>query len=203
MKVALLGATGSAGSRILAELLGRGHQVLGMARHIDMLPTHAALTGRAVDANDGAAVADAVRGCNAVISATHFKGTDTQGLIDAVRASGVKRYLVVGGAGSLKLPSGGLEMESPKFPAHVLPEAHAGARFLAQLQSTTDLDWTFLSPSRFFNPGERTGQYRVGDDTLLSDAAGRSAISQEDYAIALIDELETPKHLRQRFTVGY
>jgi putative NADH-flavin reductase len=203
MKVALIGATGSAGSRILTELVNRGHVVIGMARHIDRLPSLPGVSAKTLDANDQAALTDAVRGCDAVVSSVKFKETNTQGLIDAIRASSVKRYIVVGGAGSLKLPDGGLEMESPRFPAFVLPEAKAGASFLKQLQATADLDWTYISPSRFFNPGERTGRFRLGTDTLLSDASGKSAISQEDYAIALVDELEQPRHVRQRYTVGY
>jgi putative NADH-flavin reductase len=203
MKIALFGATGSAGSRVLTELVSRGHQVLAMSRHPDKVPKLAGVTARAVDVNDTAAVTAAVKGQDAVISSVKFKDFDTQGLIDAIRTAGVKRYIVVGGAGSLKLPSGGLEMESPKFPPHVKPEAAAGAGLLEQLRATRDLDWTFLSPSRFFNPGERTGKFRLGTDTLLSDESGKSAISQEDYAIALVDELEKPMHVRQRFTVGY
>jgi uncharacterized protein len=203
MHVALVGATGSAGSRILQELVGRGHKVLGIARHIEKLPVMPGVTGRSVDVNDSAALATAIKGCEVLISSVKFKETRTLGLIDAARAAGVQRYLVVGGAGSLLLPDGTREMDSPKFPAFVLPEANAGGQFLDQLRATTDLSWTYISPSRFFNPGERTGKYRVGTDHLLMDASGKSAISQEDYAIALVDELEKPLHIRQRFTVGY
>jgi NAD(P)-dependent dehydrogenase (short-subunit alcohol dehydrogenase family) len=114
----------------------------------------------------------------------------------------VQRYLVVGGAGSLETAPGRREMDDPRFPAAVRPEAQAGSEFLNRLRAS-DLDWTFLSPSRFFEPGVRTGKFRIGQDRLLVDAAGRSAVSMEDYAIAMVDELERPAHSRQRFTVGY
>lgn len=203
MKVALIGASGNAGSRILAELRRRGHTVVALARHPEKIPAQQGVTTLAVDANDSAALAGALRGADAVISATKFKEANTQGLIDAVRASGVKRYLVVGGAGSLTLPDGSREMDSPKFPPQVLPEARAGGAFLEQLKVTHDLDWTFLSPSRFFIAGERTGKFRLGTDQLLTAADGKSSISFEDFAVALVDELENPQHPRRRFTVGY
>jgi putative NADH-flavin reductase len=94
------------------------------------------------------------------------------------------------------------EVDGPNFPPRVKPEALKGALFLEKLRAST-LDWTFLSPSRIFFAGERTGQFRVGEDTLLFDAAGKSSISFEDYAVALVDEIETPRHVRSRFTVGY
>jgi putative NADH-flavin reductase len=202
MKVALIGATGAAGSRILGELRRRGHEVIALARQAAGIPAQPGVVAKSVDANDAAALSAAIRGVEAVISATKFKDASTESLIDAVRMAGIPRYLVVGGAGSLETAPGVLEMDSPKFPEHVLPEARAGAAFLGQLRGT-GLDWTFLSPSRFFEPGTRTGQYRVGKDELLVGADGRSAISMEDYAIAMVDELENPRHLRQRFTVGY
>ncbi|MFT3906953.1 MAG: NAD(P)-dependent oxidoreductase [Steroidobacteraceae bacterium] len=203
MKVALIGATGNAGSRILTELLSRGHSVVALARHTEKLAPHASVTAVTADANDSADLAGKLRGVDAVISATKFKGTSTQGLIDAVRAAGVKRYLVVGGAGSLTTADGSREMDSPKFPPHVLPEAQAGSAFLDQLKAASDLDWTFLSPSRFFIAGERTGKFRLGSNQLLVAADGKSSISFEDYAIALVDELEQSRHVKQRFTVGY
>lgn len=203
MKVALIGATGNAGSRILKELSNRGHQVLALARHPETLAPLPGVTTRAVDANDVATLGAALRGHDAVISAVKFKEANCQGLIDAVRGAGVKRYLVVGGAGSLETAPGVREMDSPKFPPHVKPEAQAGADFLALLQQQSDLDWTFLSPSRFFIAGERTGKFRLGTNQLLVDPAGKSSISFEDYAVALVDELEQSKHVKARFTVGY
>lgn len=203
MKVAVIGASGNAGSRIVNELISRGHQVLALARHLEKLPTSPGITAKAVDANEVTTLSALLRGCDAVVSALKFKASDPQHLIDAVRAAGIKRYIIVGGAGTLEVAPGQLEMDSPNFPPHVKPEARAGGEFLALLRKQNDLDWTFISPSRFFISGERTGQFRLGTDQLLVAADGKSSISFEDYAVALVDELETPRHVRARFTVGY
>jgi putative NADH-flavin reductase len=202
MRVALIGASGNAGSRILRELVYRSHSVLALARHSKRIPALPGITVRTLDANDAELLAAAIGGYDAVISATKFLGTDTQGLIDAVARAGVGRYLVVGGAGSLEVAPGALEMDSPFFPAHVKREAAAGAHFLGQLRACA-LDWCYLSPSRFFQAGARTGIFRLGTDQLLTGSDGKSAISFEDFAVALVDELEQPKHSRRRFTVGY
>lgn len=202
MKVALIGASGAAGSRILRELVGRGHTVRALARHPEKIEQLKGVEALAADTADSSALSKLLKGVDAVISAIKFKDFDGPALIEAVRAAGVKRYLVVGGAGSLEVAPGMLEMNSPKFPPHVKPEAQQGAQFLEQLRSS-GLDWTFLSPSRFFTPGERTGKFRLGTDQLLTDATGKSAISFEDYAVALVDELEQSRHVRARFTVGY
>jgi putative NADH-flavin reductase len=202
MKVALIGASGDAGSRILRELVSRGHTVLALARHPEKIEQLKGVEARAADTSDAAALSKLLKGVDAVISSVKFKDFDGPSLIESVRAAGVKRYLVVGGAGSLEVAPGLLEMNSPKFPPHVKPEAEKGAKYLEQLRAS-GLDWTYLSPSRFFNPGERTGKFRLGTDQLLTDATGKSAISFEDYAIALVDELEQSRHVRARFTVGY
>ncbi len=202
MKVALLGATGAAGSRILKELSDRGHAVAALSRHPEKTPALPGVTAQALEAADIDATAQALRGADAVVSAVKFTSVDTAGLIEAVRRAGVKRYVVVGGAGSLWVSPGVREVDGPGFPEHVKPEARAGWAFLEQLRAS-DLDWTFFSPSRMFTPGERTGKFRLGTDDLIFDAEGRSAISFEDYAVALVDELETPRHVRARFTAGY
>jgi uncharacterized protein len=202
MRVALIGASGAAGSRILKELVSRGHTVLALARHPEKIESLAGVEARAADTSDPSGLARQLKGVDAVISAVKFKDFDGAALIGAVHAAGVRRYLVVGGAGSLEIAPGLLEMNSPKFPPHVKPEAEKGAQYLEQLRSS-DLDWTFLSPSRFFNPGERTGKFRLGTDQLLTDASGKSSISFEDYALAMVDELEQGRHVRARFTVGY
>ena len=124
-------------------------------------------------------------------------------LVQAVRASGVKRYLVVGGAGSLEVAPGKLFIDQPDFPAFVKAEAAKGKEYLDYLKGIKDLDWTFLSPSALFKAGERTGVFWLGGDNLLISEDGTSWISYEDYAIALLDEIENPKHIQQRFTVGY
>ncbi len=203
MKVALIGAGGKAGSRILKELVARGHDVLALARTPGKVEALEGVEVRQLDANDSDAVKASVTGCDAVISATKFKETQLPELAAAIKAAGVKRYLVVGGAGSLFVTPGVLEMDGPGFPEMVKPEAGKGAAFLDHLKTVSDIDWTFLSPSRIFEPGQRTGQYRVGKDDLLFDANGRSGISMEDYAVAMVDEMESPKHVRERFTVGY
>ncbi|NPD14781.1 NAD(P)-dependent oxidoreductase [Xinfangfangia sp. D13-10-4-6] len=200
-KIALIGASGNAGARILKELSDRGHQVTGLARNPEKIASLPGVTAVKVDANDRAALAAALKGHDAVISAVHFTVSDADTLIGAVRDAGVKRYLVVGGAGSL-LARGKRLIDSPDFPEAYRPEATAGTVFLEKLQAVSDLDWTFLSPSAEFVPGTRSGKFRLGKDDLLVGPNG-SSISFEDYAIALVDELETPAHIRSRFTVGY
>jgi len=202
MKVALIGASGSAGSRILAELARRRHQVLALVRHPERVPAREGVVAVRADANDIPGLSTLLTGADAVVSSVKFKDADAQGLIEAVRRARVQRYLVVGGAGSLEVAPGLREVDSPQFPSHVRPEALKGAEFLDQLRRS-DLDWTFLSPSRIFFPGTRTGKFRLGNDELLFDEAGKSSISFEDYAVALVDELERPGHVRARFTVGY
>ena len=200
--VALIGASGAAGSRILKELSDRGHTVTAIARHPEKIAALPRVTPVQADVFEQAALSRALAGHDAVISAVHFTASNPTILIEAVRASGVKRYLVVGGAGSLEVAPGQRLVDQPDFPAAYKAEASAGAAFLDQLRSVNDLDWTFLSPSALFSPGERTGRFRLGKDQLLSTASG-SSISFEDYAVALVDEIEHPAHLRQRFTVGY
>jgi putative NADH-flavin reductase len=144
-----------------------------------------------------------LRGHDAVISSVHFTASDPALLIEAVRESGVKRYFIVGGAGSLEVAPGVKLIETPEFPAAYKAEAAKGGEFLELLRNSAgDLDWTFLSPSAVFVAGERTGKFRLGKDQLLTNAKG-SSISFEDYAIAAVDELEKPAHIRERFTVGY
>jgi putative NADH-flavin reductase len=202
MKVAVIGGTGRAGSQIVQELARRGHQVTVIARHADKAPALANVQARAVDMHDQAALVEALKGSDVVVSAVRFSDVEPQALIAAVKAAGVARYLVVGGAASLMIPSGRL-LDSPQFPEAYRPEASAGAAFLDVLRGETELDWTFLSPSAVFDGSQRTGQFRLGKDDLLADANGKSSISFPDYAIAMVDEIETPRHSRQRFTVGY
>lgn len=200
--VALIGASGDAGSRILAELSDRGHQVTAIARSTNRIASLPGVTPRQGDANDQQTLETLLKGHDAVISAVPFTASDVGTLVAAVRNAGVARYLVVGGAGSLEVASGEKVIDQPGFPDAYKPEARAGAEFLDFLRGVDDLDWTFLSPSAEFMPGERTGEFRLGQDTLLTHDEG-SSISFEDYAIALVDELEKPRHVRQRFTVGY
>jgi hypothetical protein len=202
MNVALIGATGNAGSRILAELANRGHTVTAIVRNPAQVLSLPGVTATKGDANDQAGLADLLKGHDAVISSVMFIASNPAKLIGAVQASGVKRYLVVGGAGSLEVAPGLKVVDTPDFPAEYKAEALAGGVFLDALRGNNDLDWTFLSPSAMFVPGERTGKFRLGTDQLLVNEAG-SSISFEDYAIALVDELQKPAHVRERFTVGY
>ena len=203
MTIALIGATGHIGSRLLAELSSRGHKVTAIVRNpekVPVLPGVAAVKGDVFD-KDG--LAKLLAGHDVVISAVHFTASDPAALIAAVKQSGAKRYLAVGGAGSLEVAPGAKLFDTPEFPAIYLDEARKGGAFLDLLKQEPALDWTFLSPSALIQPGERTGKFRLGGDQLLVDAAGKSAISTEDYAVALVDELEKPAHSRKRFTVGY
>lgn len=203
MNIALIGATGFIGSRLLAELTGRGHQVTAIVRNPEKVPAGPGVTAQKGDVFDRDGLAALLAGHDAVISAVHFSASDPAVLLAAVKQSGVKRYLVVGGAGSLEVAPGVRLFDTPEFPAIYLDEARKGGAFLDLLKAETVLDWSFLSPSALIQPGERTGKFRLGKDQLLVDANGNSAISAEDYAIALVDELEKPAHSRQRFTVGY
>ncbi|PYE80633.1 NAD(P)-dependent oxidoreductase [Pseudoroseicyclus aestuarii] len=202
MNLALVGASGNAGSRLLKELSDRGHAVTAIARNPERIADLPGVTPRGADLEQTEDFVQALSGHDAVISALPFSTTDGAALIAAVRASGVRRYLVVGGAGSLEVAPGQRVIDQEGFPEAWRPEAGAGAAFLDLLRETEDLDWTYLSPSAEFVPGERTGQFRLGTDSLLVGEDG-SRISFEDYAIAMVDELETPQHIRQRFTVGY
>ncbi len=203
MKVALIGATGNVGTRIVKELVARGHDVTAIARS----PGAVAQSGVTVvqaDASDTDVLAAVLKGHDAVVSALKFSPTDPVQLIEAVRRSGVPRYLVVGGAASLFQPGTQTRIvDSGKIPEEWMPEIRGGVAFLDALKATDDIDWVFLSPSMFFGPGERTGKFRLGTDELLVAEDGKSHISYEDYAIALVDEIEVPRHHRARFTVGY
>ena len=202
-KIAIIGATGRAGSQLLEEALRRGHSVVAIARNTDALPARDGVTVKQVDALNAEALQQAVSGCDVVISAAHFATLPASAVIGPVKQAGVKRLLVVGGAGSLLLPDGSRVIDSPGFPAEYKAEASAGAEFLETLRQEKQLDWTFLSPSALFDGTERTGKFRLGQDDLLVNGDGKSSISFADFAIALIDEVETPKHSRKRFTVGY
>lgn len=200
--VALIGASGNVGSRLLKELSNRGHEVTAIARHpekIARLPNTKAVKGDLYDRNGLAAL---LKGHDAVISAVYFSATDFDSLLGAVKDSGVNRYLVVGGAGSLEVAPGQALIDQPDFPQAYKPESSAGRDYLNLLKKETELDWVFLSPSAMFVPGERTGKFRLGKDQLLSNENG-SSISFEDFSIAMVDELEKPQHHRERFTVGY
>lgn len=203
MKIAVIGATGHAGSRIVDELVRRGHAVTAIVRNPDKVPVRAGVTAVKGDVFDRAGLARLLAGHDAAVSAVHFTASDPALLIAAVKDADVSRYLVVGGAGSLEVAPHVALVTTPDFPPAYKAEAEKGGAFLDLLRIEKELNWTFLSPSALFVDGERTGKFRLGGDRLLVGADGKSWISFEDYAVALADEIERPAHLRKRFTVGY
>jgi len=200
--IALLGATGNVGSRLLDEALTRGHRVTALVRDPARLAARPDLIVVAGDVTDLQA-APALAGHEVLISSLRFADIAPDTLIDFARATGIPRLLIVGGAASLNLPDGSRLFDAPAFPAEYRSEAGAGIATLDALRGVSDLDWVFVSPQMVFAPGTRTGRFRLGDDTLLFDAAGDSHISYEDFAVALLDEVERPVHHQTRFTVGY
>ena len=213
MKVALIGPTGFVGSEVLKELLSRGHEVVALARDAAKLEARPGLTVVKADAKQVDQVAAAVEGTDAVVSAynpgwsvpdihTEFL-EGTRAIYDGVKRAGVKRLLVVGGAGSLYAAPGLQIVDSPDFPAQWKQGALAAREALNLIRLETSLDWTFLSPAVHLEPGERRGSYRTSLDTPVMDANGPAHVSTADLAVAIVDELERPQHIRRRFTVGY
>ena len=213
MKIALIGATGFVGSKVLAEALQRGHQVTALVRSAARLPAQPGVSVVESDVTDPAAVAHAVEGHDAVVSAVNaprgnpdFKTlylNAVRSVVDGVKRSGVKRLLLVGGAGSLYVAPGVQLLDTPQFPAEYKTEAQAARDALNLIGAETTLDWSFVSPAPILAPGQRTGQFRLGGDEVLMNGAQPGNISVEDLAVAIVDELETPRHLRRRFTLAY
>ena len=203
MKIAIIGATGNVGSRLVNEALSRHHAITAIARDPSKLSPRTGMSATLGDVTQPDALLPLLKGHDVIISALRFQGTDPQQLIELVRRSGVKRYLVVGGAASLEVAPGQILLDTPHFPPAYKAEASAAKTFLDALRNVSDLDWTVLSPSAFFGPGQRTGKFRIADNTLLTGMDGKSAISYEDYALAMFDEIDKPRHIRARFTVGY
>lgn len=202
MKIAVLGASGRAGSEIATEAAARGHLVTAIARNAEKVPAASGITPVAGDASDAVALAALITGSGAVISALHYD-VPAATLLDAVRQAGVPRLLVTGGAGSLEVAPGVRLIDTPDFPAEWKAFAMGGVTFLEELRKVDDVDWTFFSPAALIFEGPRTGTYRSGTDQLVTDANGDSKISFADYAIAMIDELEAHRHPRARFTAAY
>lgn len=212
MHIALIGATGFIGSAILREALSRQHQVTALVAHPEKLTASDRLTVLGTDVQNLDALTRQLQGFDAVITA--FSGhanSDTLGyyvsgiknIIQAAKNAQVKRLLVVGGAGSLEVAPGVQVLDTPGFPEAYRASAEGARTALQLLREEKDLDWTMLSPSAMIAPGQRTAQFRLGKDSLLVAADGNSHISVEDYAVAMINELESPAHQKQRFTVGY
>ena len=203
MKIAVVGASGNTGSRIVAELARRGHAITAIARRPDKIAKLPNVTATRGDVDDQPSLTRLFSGHDIAISSVHFLDSDPVKLIAAARDSKVGRYLVVGGAGSLEVAPGVRLVTTPGFPVQYKAEAEKGAAFLDLLARENALNWTFLSPSALLLAGERTGKFRLGTDQLLTGEGGKSWISFEDFAVALADEIEQPAHIRQRFTVGY
>jgi len=203
MKIALIGATGNIGAKVLTEAVNRGHSVTGIVRNADKLKSGKNVTAVGCDLADEKKLAGAIKGHDAVIVSVRHDLNDVSHVYAACRSAGVKRVLIVGGAASLEVAPGVMLIDTPGFPDQIKVQATPAVTALKEIRKITDLEWSFISPSIFIAPGERTGKFRLGGDELLKDTKGDSKISQEDFAIALIDECEKPKHVRKRFTVGY
>jgi putative NADH-flavin reductase len=213
MNIALIGATGFVGSALLQELLQRGHRVTALARNPGKLAARDGLKVVQADVLDAKQVAQAVEGHDAVVSAYNpgwgearlgelfLQGT--QAIVDGAKRSGVKRLLVVGGAGSLYVAPGVQLVDTPAFPAEWKEGALAARDALDLIRREDTLDWSFVSPAAMLAPGERTGRFRIGQDDLLMDGAKPAGISTADLAVAIVDEIESPRHVRQRFTAAY
>ena len=210
MKVALYGATGQSGSRILKELVSRGHKVIAIARNPASLTERGPdVLVRKDDLSDPKSIAAAIDGADAVVSAYGPPKDDvdaivgvTERLIEAVSQRPGTRLVVVGGAGGLNVAPGVTLLESGYLPEAFHPIVKAHIKTFDVLRASK-IDWTYFAPAAYFEPGQRTGKFRLGTDELIANAQQESRISMEDYAIALVDELEQPKHRRQRFSIGY
>ncbi|WP_054957750.1 NAD(P)-dependent oxidoreductase [Paenibacillus dakarensis] len=210
MNIAVVGAAGTIGKRIAEEAIRRGHQVTAVVRNPEKLSEDKEKMNIVrASAVDPSSIAEAVKGHDAVISAYGPRFGEEEELLEAARAliegtrrGGVQRLLIVGGAGSLITDSGDALMDTPEFPSELktLAMSHADAY---GIYKESDLDWTYLSPAAIIEPGRRTGQFRIGTDRLITDESGSSRISVEDYAVAMLDELEDPQFTRTRFTVAY
>lgn len=214
MRIALIGPTGQVGRRLLGEALSRSHQVTALSRHPESLPPMPGLKVVKADVYDPAQVAAAVAGHDAVLDAFNPGWTDpdirahflqgTRAILDGVKQAGLKRILVVGGAGSLFVAPGTQLVDTPSFPVEWKEGALGAREALEAIKAEMTLEWTFLSPPVFLNlhGGERTGHYRLGGDEVLMDGDKPAGISGEDLAVAVLDEIEKPAHIRQRFTVA-
>lgn len=216
MKIALIGATGFVGSAIMEEALQRGHQVTAIVRRPEETGDRKGLTMVKGDVMDTDALAELLKGNDVVISAYNAGWTNpnlyddflrgSRSLQEAVKKAGIKRYIFIGGAGSLYGAQGEQLVDSPSFPQAWKPGALSARDYLNILKKEDRLDWTFVSPAIEMNesqPHGRRGTYRTSLDTPVFDADHKSFISVEDLAVAVLDEAEHPAHVRERFTVGY
>ncbi|WP_395699794.1 NAD(P)-dependent oxidoreductase [Aquabacterium sp.] len=216
MKVALIGATGFVGSALLNELLQRGHTVTALVRDPAKLPAREGLGIVQADVYDAAQVAQAVEGHDVVLSAFNPGWNDPalyerftaghRAIVAGSKRAKAPRLLVIGGAGSLFVAPGVQLVDTPAFldhvPPNIVPGAQAARDALTELRSETALNWTLVSPAAMLQPGQRTGHYRLGGEQLLMDGDKPASISVQDLAVAVVDELETPRHPQQRFTAA-
>ncbi len=212
MKIALIGASGFVGSALLKEAASRGHAVTAIARNPGKIAAERSVTAIKADVADSAALAALLKGHDVAVSAFNGGWGDpdiyakhsagSKAIATAAKAAGV-RLIEIGGAGSLRAPDGSQLVDSPDFPAAYKDGARAARDALKELQRGDWTGWTFVSPPITLAPGQRTGKYRLGLDNPVFDAKGESHISVEDFAVAILDEAETPKHQGKRFTVGY
>jgi putative NADH-flavin reductase len=212
MKIAVFGAGGRIGSRIVDEALRRGHDVTAAVRQPEKYTRiHEHLKVAKGDLFNSQDVETAAFNQDAVVvsySPTNGAPASTltevvTPIINGLRQAHIKRLIIVGGAGSLEVAPGVQLVDTPDFPEAYKAVALAHREALKAYQKTTDLDWTFASPSAEIMPGERTGKFRTAKNQLLVDANGKSHISMEDYAVGIIDEIENPMHIREVFTIGY
>ena len=213
--VVLIGASGFVGTAILNELLNRGHKVTAIVRDAKkMTVSNQNLTIVEADVTDTDALKEAGKGKDAVISAYNPGWKDPHIyedtlknyplIVESAKQAGVKRLLIVGGAGTLFYAPGKMVMDADDVPAQLLPGIKSlGEFYLNTLRKEKDIDWIFLSPAANMTPGKRTAKFRIGKDDLVVDANGDSNISVEDFAVAMVDELEQEKHHKERFTIGY
>lgn len=202
MNVTVLGASGRAGSEITRELAARGHTVTAVARKPEAIPTGAGIIAVQGDASDAPALSELIKGSDAVISALHHD-IPAATLLSTLKTAGVPRLLVTGGAASLEVAPGVRLIDTPEFPEEWKVFARGGIAFLDDLRAEADIDWTFFSPAAVIEETPRRGTFRTGTDHLIVDDKGESRIGFSDYAIAMVDELEQPKHSRARFTAAY
>ncbi|WP_417361338.1 NAD(P)-dependent oxidoreductase [Galbibacter sp.] len=217
MKIALIGATGFVGAEVLKEALDRKHKVVAIARNTDKIQIKDdLLTTESVDVKNVDELTRAVSGSDVVVSTFNPGWTNpniyddflegSKAIQEAVKKSGVKRFIVVGGAGSLYLDENTRVIDDPNFPAAIKPGALAASEYLDILRKEEDLDWTYFSPAISMAPGkpqERKNKYRTGLEHPVFDQQGNSDLSVQDTAVVLVDEAENAAHIRQRFTAAY
>lgn len=214
-KTALIGASGFVGSAILKELLSRGYEVEALVRNPENVKVNNPhLTVKKVDVADTKALAADLKGYDTIISAYNPGWTNPDiynltlqnypRILESAKEAGVKRLLIVGGAGTLFCAPGLRVVDSGAIPAAIMGGVKSlGKFYLETLNNEKDIDWVFFSPAGVLEPGEATGTYRLGKDDLIVDSNGNSHITVGDYAKAMVDELDTPSHHKERFTIGY